>query len=120
MTFIVHRIRLHDGVEPERFESWVREVDYATCPELPSVLAFAVQRLAPATGGGPAEYYEVVEVTGRADFERDMRSEPFRRLVADFEKMASVVAEWSGERVGPGYRARGADGRKTPVRADRG
>ncbi|GHE88846.1 RedY protein [Streptomyces longispororuber] len=120
MTFIVHRIRLHDGVEPERFESWVREVDYATCPELPSVLAFAVQRLAPAGGGGPAEYYEVVEVTGRADFERDTRSAPFRRLVADFEKMASVVAEWSGERVGPGYRSRGAAGPETRAGTARG
>ncbi|MEV0440552.1 RedY protein [Streptomyces spectabilis] len=105
MTVIVHRIRLHDGVAPDRFESWVRDVDYATCPELPAVRAFGVQRSAHGQDGGPAEYFEIIEVTSAADFERDMRSEPFRRLVADFEKMAAVVDEWSGERVGSGYRA---------------
>ncbi|QDQ14799.1 RedY protein [Streptomyces spectabilis] len=105
MTVIVHRIRLHDGVAPERFESWVRDVDYATCPELPAVRAFAVQRRAHGEDGGPAEYFEIIEVTSAADFEREMRAEPFRRLVADFEKMAAVVDEWSGERVGSGYRA---------------
>ncbi|WP_172382326.1 RedY protein [Streptomyces sp. MNP-20] len=105
MAVIVHRIRLHDGVAPERFESWVRDVDYATCPELPAVRAFGVQRRAFGEGGGAVEYFEIIEVTSAAEFERDVRSEPFRRLVADFEKMAAVVDEWSGERVGAGYRA---------------
>ncbi|MFD9905366.1 RedY protein [Streptomyces sp. NPDC059063] len=110
MEIIVHRIRLHDGVDPERFESWVREVDYAACPRLPAVVSFGVQRVTGAEGepvahAEYAEYFEIIEVTGRAAFERDMRSETFRQLVADFEKMASVVAELTGERVGDGYRA---------------
>ncbi|EPH46243.1 RedY protein [Streptomyces aurantiacus] len=103
---LVHRIRLHEGVDPERFESWVREVDYATCPRLPAVVSFAVQRVTDAEAAAPGEYFEIIEVTGRADFERDMRSEPFLRLVADFDKMATVVAELTGDRVGSGYRAR--------------
>ncbi|MFD9073447.1 RedY protein [Streptomyces lasiicapitis] len=103
---IVHRIRLHDGVDPERFESWVRDVDYATCPRLPAVVSFAVQRVTVAAAAASGEYFEIIEVTSRADFERDMRSEPFHRLVADFDKMAAVVAELTGDRVGSGYRAR--------------
>ncbi len=102
MTIIVHRIQLHDGVEPERFENWVRDVDYATCPELPSLVAFGVQRVAvPA----PFHYFEIIEVTSREEFERDMGSSPFQRLVAEFGHMAKVVDEVTGERIGNGYRA---------------
>ncbi|MVO85122.1 RedY protein [Streptomyces sp. p1417] len=104
-TVIVHRIRLREGVTPERFESWVRDVDYATCPRLPGVVAFTVLRVPAAEAAAPGEYFEIIEVTGREAFERDMQSEPFRRLVADFEKMAVVVAESTGDRVGSGYRS---------------
>ncbi|CAM5704033.1 RedY protein [Streptomyces canus] len=111
MTIIVHRIQLHDGVEPERFEKWVRDVDYATCPELPSLLAFGVQRVVDASAGagsaaagGPSHYFEIIEVTSREEFERDMDSAPFRRLTTDFGQMAKVVDEMAGERIGDGYR----------------
>ncbi|MFJ9538348.1 RedY protein [Streptomyces sp. NPDC101225] len=102
MAIIVHRIRLHDGVPPERFEKWVRDVDYAACPELPSVLAFGVQRVVDAAGG--PGYFEIIEVTGREEFERDMESTRFQQLVAQFDQMAKVVDEVTGERIGDGYR----------------
>jgi hypothetical protein len=102
MEIIVHRIRLHRGVDPARFEAWVREVDYATCPELPSVTAFSVQR---AGAEAPSLFFEVIQVTSREDFERDMAGPAFGRLVADFERLASVVEEFAGERVEPGYTA---------------
>ncbi|MGK5631506.1 RedY protein [Streptomyces sp. URMC 123] len=104
METIVHRIRLNPGVPPERFERWVRDVDYATCPELPSVRAFRVLRVPDRPPAG-CHYIEVIEVTSQADFARDMLTPPFRRLVADFEQLASVVDELSGERVGEGYTA---------------
>lgn len=102
MEIIVHRIRLHRGVDPARFEAWVREVDYATCPELPSVTGFSVQR---ADAEAPFLFFEVIQVTSREAFERDMATPAFGRLVADFEQMASVVEEFSGERIEPGYTA---------------
>ncbi|MGC9540707.1 RedY protein [Streptomyces sp. UG1] len=103
MTIIIHRIRLHDGVDAERFEKWVREVDYATCPELPSVLAFGVQRVVAVSP--PLHYFEIIEVTSREEFERDMESPQFQRLVEDFGQMAKVLDEVTGERIGDGYRA---------------
>ncbi|WP_030380549.1 MULTISPECIES: RedY protein [unclassified Streptomyces] len=117
MTVIIHRIQLLDGVAPERFEAWVRDVDYAACPELPSVLAFGVQRVADAPAeatGGPAHsprsphspyYFEIIEVSSREEFARDMESARFRRLEADFGHLAKVVDEVTGERIGDGYRA---------------
>lgn len=116
MTIIIHRIRLHDGVAPVRFETWVRDVDYATCPELPSVVSFSVQRVVEpaarkhtgaeeAAGDETFHYVETIEVTSLEDFEHDMQSPPFRKLVSDFDQMARVVAETMGERIGDGYRA---------------
>jgi REDY-like protein HapK len=102
MDIIVHRIRLHDGADPARFEAWVRDVDYATCPELPSVLAFSVQR---ADAGASFDFFEIIQVTSREEFERDMGTQAFAGLVADFEQMASVVEEFAGSRVEPGYTA---------------
>jgi hypothetical protein len=101
VTVIIHRIQLLDGVAPERFEAWVRDVDYAACPELPSVLAFGVQRVADT----PASYFEIIEVSSREEFARDMKSARFRRLESDFGHLAKVVEEVTGERIGDGYRA---------------
>lgn len=105
MAIIVHRIRLHEGVDPARFEAWVRDVDYTTCPELPSVESFSVQRVVAGTGD-LFHFFEIIQVTSREEFERDMHGEPFRRLVLEFDKVATVVDEVIGERVGEGYRSR--------------
>jgi len=55
--------------------------------------------------GAPSEFFEVIQVTSNEDFARDMKTPVFGRLVADFERMASVVEELSGSRVEPGYTA---------------
>jgi hypothetical protein len=103
MDTIVHLIRLHPDTDPAGFEDWVREIDYATCPELPSVLAFSVHRALAET---PWHYYEVIQVTSIEDFERDMHLPAFKGLEEMFEKMATVTEEFSGRRLHPGY-ARG-------------
>nr|BAG84240.1 hypothetical protein [Streptomyces griseoviridis] len=108
MDTIVHRIRLRDGVPPERFERWVRETDYATCPELPSVLRFSVHRVPAAPPGAPYhsfEFFEIIEVSSQDAFARDMASDAFRRLEKDFDTMAEVTDELTGRRIGAGYAA---------------
>lgn len=104
MDVIVHRIRLHEGVDLAAFERWVRETDYATCPLLPSVLSFEVQR-ASREPDADCHYFEVIGVRSREEFGRDVESAAFRSLVADFEKMATVLDELVGERLEPGYLA---------------
>lgn len=104
MDIIAHHIRLHEGTAAARFESWVREVDYAACRQLPSVLAFSVQRVA-AEPEAPCHYFEVISVTSGEDFRRDMRTTAFQDLVSAFDTMASVVGEVSGTRIEPGYTA---------------
>lgn len=104
MHVIVHRIRLHEGVDPARFEAWVRESDYRAAADLKSLHSFAVHRTS-AAANSPCQYFEVISVTSPEEFERDMRTDTFQRLVAAFDTMASVVDEISGERIEPGYSA---------------
>ncbi|WP_280316276.1 hypothetical protein [Nocardia abscessus] len=104
MQVIIHLIQLHPGVDPATFESWVRTTDYATCPQLPSVRAFSVQRAAQSSGE-PWHYFEIIQVTSRTDFEADMRTPAFAGLVSAFDTMASVVQEFAGVRLDPGYTA---------------
>lgn len=104
MKVIIHRIRLHPDTDPARFEKWVREVDYATCPELPSVRAFSVHRIS-AEPDAEFHYVEIITVTGTEEFERDMRTPAFHGLETEFDTMAAVVDEIAGTRIGPGYAA---------------
>ncbi|MEE1928873.1 RedY protein [Streptomyces sp. TRM 70351] len=106
MEIIVHRIRLRGGSDSDEFEEWVRETDYEACQHLPGVISFSVQRMAEsADEGSGVHYFEVIAVTSRSDFSRDMETETFRRLADDFDVMAEVVEEWAGERIEPGYTA---------------
>lgn len=104
---IIHKIRLRPGASREAFESWVRKSDYATCPELPSLVDFSVHRLPdPEDGAAEAHYYEVIVVDSLAAFEADMKTPQFGRLVEAFDQMAEVVEELSGQRIEPGYHRR--------------
>ena len=104
MDVIVHTIRLHSGVDPAQFESWVRDVDYASCPQLPSVVTFSVHRLT-TDPAAAMHFVEVIGVRDRKAFAEDMRTEVFRGLVAGFDRLATVVDELAGERIEPGYAA---------------
>ncbi|OEV02433.1 RedY protein [Streptomyces oceani] len=104
MDVVVHRIRLHESTDPARFEQWVRDVDYATCPDIPSIRAFGVHRVS-TEAAAPFHYFEVISLTSADEFARDMKTEAFRGLEAEFDSMASVIDEVAGTRVEPGYSA---------------
>ncbi|KZL24603.1 MULTISPECIES: hypothetical protein [unclassified Pseudovibrio] len=101
MKLIVHKIRLLDQSLATRFEDWVINTDYPTCPKLPSVVGFSVQRADP---GLDFDYYEVITVTSQNEFEKDMATKGFMALVEMFSEMAEVVEEIAGTRLGDGYR----------------
>ncbi|MBS2536879.1 hypothetical protein KGQ20_29360 [Catenulispora sp. NF23] len=104
MHVIVHPIRLRPGVSPARFEAWVRETDYATCPQLSSVNAFTVHRVSDDPDA-KVHFFEIIWASSRAAFERDMQVSAFRSLSAEFSALASVVSEISGDPIEPGYLA---------------
>lgn len=102
MITIIHKIRLKPGLDHEQFERWVREVDYAACPDLPSAYGFAVHR-ASTEPRAAFHYFEVIRIADLDAFERDMATPLFQRLVAEFGQMAEVVEEITGNKLEPGY-----------------
>ncbi|NEA57177.1 RedY protein [Streptomyces sp. SID13666] len=104
MEVIFHPIRLHPGASPEHFEAWVRETDYTACAELPSVNAFTVHNVS-RSPTAQVHFFEIIWVSSREAFERDTQTSVFRRLALGFSEMASVVDEFVGQPIEPGYLA---------------
>ncbi|WLQ13963.1 RedY protein [Hahella aquimaris] len=104
METIIHKIRLLDVAKADVFETWVQNVDYATCPDLHSVVRFDVHR-ASLDPAAPYHYLEVIKITDRAAFDADMATATFAGLVQAFSRMAEVVEELAGEQLGSGYAA---------------
>ena len=102
MITIVHKIRLKSGIDHERFERWVREVDYAACPDLPSAYGFSVHRVSTEPRAA-VHYFEVIRIANLEAFERDMATPLFQSLVTAFDQMAEVVEEITGTKLEPGY-----------------
>lgn len=100
MVVIIDKIRLHDPRYEEEFVRWVREVDYAACTDLPSVLRFEVVR---AEKDSDCDFFEIIHVESRTAFGRDMATPTFAALVERFSKMASVCETFTGTGVPPGY-----------------
>lgn len=103
MITVVHRIRLKAGVSPERFETWVREKDYAAAPRMDSLRSFSVHRVS-SDPLAPFHYFELIAINRVEAFERDMKTPLFDSLVAAFSEMAEVVDEVQGELIEPGWR----------------
>jgi hypothetical protein len=104
METIIHKIRLLDGSKAEDFEDWVQKYDYTACPQLKSLLSFDVHRV-PDSAEEQFHFFEVIKVSSREEFEQDMNTATFAGLVDAFSKMAEVVEEMEGTRIGTGFRA---------------
>lgn len=100
MLTIIDHIRLKHPDHRAAFVKWVREVDYAACRDLPSVLRFEMHE---AAGNAEFDFFEIILVSSREAFERDMKLPLFDRLQARFSEMASVVRQIAGAPVPPGY-----------------
>lgn len=100
MPVLIDRIRLKSFEQRDAFIQWVREVDYATCQDLPSVQRF---RVFACPGGDGLDFFEIVEVSSREAFEADTRSALFQSLHARFVELAELGEQFSGDMLEPGY-----------------
>lgn len=87
--------RLRDGVAPEDYERWIREVDYPLARSLESIRSYVVTRLDGTLDGGPSPYgyLEVVEITDLAAYRAELSSGP------DSEAFAKEWSSYVGESV---------------------
>lgn len=86
VVFFLNKLR--DGVSPEDYEQWVREVDYPVARALPQIRSYVVARIEGTLDGQPSPfpYVERVEITDLDDY---------RNALANAEGMEDFFAQWS-------------------------
>ena len=87
--------RLREGVDPEAYERFVREVDYPFARRLPTIRSYVVTRLDGLFEGGdaPYDYLEVVEITELEEYRRSLDPSTSPEVQAFFEQWSSFVSE---------------------------
>lgn len=106
-VFILTHLR--PGADPADYERWVREVDYPTSAQVPSIISFRVYRVEGVFRRAELEcdYIEVVEVTDLDDYRRDLAERPelqelfrqIRQYLAPSEQFSSWVGTELGHRI---------------------
>ncbi len=92
---------LHDGVTPDEYESWVRQVDYPLARGLAEINSYVVTRIDGHLGGDdpkPFQYLEVIEVTNVDEYRAMMESSAeFKGLIEEFSKYVATTVALYGE-----------------------
>lgn len=68
---------LKPGVDPEVYEKYEREVDYAVAAKMRTIVSYRTHRLTGVVGtldGGPWDYLERIEITDRAAYEAEIKT----------------------------------------------
>jgi hypothetical protein len=68
---------LKTGVDPEVYERYEREVDYAVAARMKTIISYRTHRLTSVVGtlqGGPWDYLERIEITDRAAYDAEIRT----------------------------------------------
>lgn len=68
---------LKPGVDPEVYEKYEREVDYAIAAKMKTIVSYRTHRLTDVVGtleGGPWDYLERIEITDRAAYEAEIKT----------------------------------------------
>jgi hypothetical protein len=80
--------RLKPGVTREAYLEWFRRVNVPAVQKVPSITSYRVWELVDAAEGEPGWcFLEEMDITSRAEFERDLEQVP---------EMAAMVDDWYG------------------------
>jgi hypothetical protein len=94
-------VKLKSGVDIDEFEKFEREVDYKKAAQNPSIISYRTHRineLDMGIEGGPWDFMERIEVTSRADYERQAATgskEFLDLLYTKYLDRSKTVALWS-------------------------
>ena len=102
MDVFINKIKLKPGFSHQRYETWVRERDYATSPQFEGLARFFVSR-ARTDPEAPFHYFEVIVMDSKEALEAAMQTEAFKGLLADFGEMGEIVESFAGAQLDPGF-----------------
>lgn len=88
---IIVLFNLKPGVDAAAYEAWAKATDIPGVRGLKSVTDFQVYRATGVLGGvgqSPYAYYEVIDITGMAEFGAEASSEAVQKVAAEFQQYA--------------------------------
>ena len=94
-------VKLKPGVDIDDFETFEREVDYKKAAQNPSIVSYRTHRITDldmGIEGGPWDFMERIEITSRADYEKQAASgskEFLDLLYTKYLDRSKTVALWS-------------------------
>lgn len=90
MSKIIVLFNLKDGVNPEEYEAWAKEVDLPTVKSLPSVDNFEVFSTHGLLGGGesPYRYIEIIDAPSLEKLGSDISTPDMQKVAAQFQEFA--------------------------------
>ena len=80
--------KLHDGVDPQEYEDWVRRVDYPVVRAQGAIESYTVTRIEGTLSGegeSPYDYLEVSEITDLESY----------RALGSLPEFEQLLEEWS-------------------------
>jgi hypothetical protein len=80
--------RLHDGVDPDEYEAWIRRVDYPVARSQDAITSYTVTRIAGTLSGegeSPYDYLEVIEISDLEAY----------RALGSLPEFEQLLQEWS-------------------------
>jgi hypothetical protein len=93
--------KLKPGVTMEAYERFEREVDYPTAGRMKTIVSYRTHRLTePIKGveGGPWDYIERIEITDRAEYEKELATvgkAMIEELYAKYLDRPKTVSIWT-------------------------
>ncbi len=92
---------LKPGVDPDDYERFEREVDYAVSAKLKTIVSYRTHRISDVAGGvsgGPWQYIERIEITDRKAYEEELAvvgKELIAELYDKYLDKTKTVSFWS-------------------------
>jgi hypothetical protein len=80
---------LKEGVDPQAYEEWVRQVDYPVARRQPAIVRYEVTRIEGRLNGdepSPCQYLEVIDVTS---------IDEYRASLDGNAELEALLAEWA-------------------------
>lgn len=99
VVFFLNKLR--DGVDPDAFQRWVREVDYPKARSLSSIKSYVVARIDSTLDGqgeSPYQYVERAEVTDIDAYRQELATAPgieefFKEWTERIGESVAIVGE---------------------------
>jgi len=106
MPVVFWMTRLKRGVQPEDYERWLKDFDYANAPKLETIVSYRAYRVDQPFSQGEKlfDYLEVIEVTDLEKYRRDLEENPAAKAIAEgWGGFLDLVGSLQAEFLPPGF-----------------